>query len=157
MKKTSLKLIMTMLAVAVFTGCNSNTVQQPDNNVTLPAPVDGGSGAYQSSISGGGGYINVEYVIQSTNSIDHNSFFITHYVGSDAFEHYFPSSFSNGSLTRVETKVYITPNDTGSPVKHTIEVSYYDFDGQRVVDKYTYTQEPKPAAPVQTVTTSATI
>jgi hypothetical protein len=153
------KLIVAALTVFVIVGCgSSNTATNTDTNTTVSlAPVDGGSGAYQTNISGGGGYINVEYVIKDQTAIDYLSFFITHSINGNAYEHYFPSVFSNGSLIRVESKIYIPANGSQSPNKHKIIVEYYDNDGRRIIDTFTYIQKPAPAASTQTITTTTVI
>lgn len=147
MKKRMLALVFTALLV-VGCGSSSNTssvegpVEPPPTNT---APVEGGSGAYKSDISGAGGFVDIEYIIKNNPDIDFNSFIIVHAIDGQNYEHYFPSAFTNGSLTRVEEKVYIPSNDTGGPVTHTITVEYYD-DDIRVVNTYTITQEFEPEA-----------
>ena len=139
------KIILSALMALALIGCGETEVTSVGDRTIIgdklaEPDVNNGSGSYKADISSNGGLVEVEYLIRDQDEVDTDSFFITHYINGSSYDHYFPSTFSNGSIMRVEAKVYIPENDSGGLNVHIIEVSYF-ADNINKVDIFAISQK----------------
>ena len=148
---------ITLIAAGMlFVGCGNNghsyvPQHEPDVKPLPPKPspdVPGvGTGSVDYNPSCKSGFATVTYVYQSSSNIDSNSFVIVHSVDGVQQSITSAAGYSNGSISKMEEKIYVQANNTDGQLVHQISVDFVS-DGVSQVNSFAFTQpscyEPKP-------------
>jgi hypothetical protein len=159
-KRTKMKnkILLSALVAGLLTlsGCNDGggtnyTPPQPVQPTPVPpqpiqplpeAPdkvpgIGTGSVDYQPSCKSG--FATVTYVYRTDAAIDDNSFVIVHSADGIRQDIISGSVYDNGSISKMEEKIFIKPNDTDVQVAHQIDVEFVS-DGISKVNSFAFIQ-----------------
>jgi hypothetical protein len=108
----------------------------PDNPDKVPG-IGTGSVDYQPSCKSG--FATVTYVYRTDADIDDNSFIIVHSADGIRQDIISGSVYDNGSISKMEEKIFIKPNDSDIQVAHQIDVEFV-ADGISKVNSFAFIQ-----------------
>ena len=147
-----------MLLTLLFIGCSNNSTTRsaeptpeptPPVYVEVPAPVepvipdpsspDVGTGSVNYNPSCQSGFAKIIYVFRSDSTIDTNSFVITHVVDGNNQDIKNGTVYGNGSISKMEENIYVSPNDTDRQKVHQIQVSFLS-DGLSQINSFAFIQ-----------------
>jgi hypothetical protein len=112
------------------------TPVEPDNPDKVPG-VGTGSVDYQPSCKSG--FATVTYVYRTDADIDDNSFIIIHSVDGVRQDIISGAVYDNGSIAKMEEKIFIKRNDTDKQLAHQIDVEFV-ADGISKVNSFAFIQ-----------------
>ena len=123
-----LALVLSLIMISM-TGCSNISNEKtyyspPPEPEPEPETPHTGVGSLDYSPTCDSGFAEIIYIYEADSNIDDNSFIIIHSINGERNDITSGSVYSNGSISKMEEKIFIPENDTDEQLAHEIQVTF---------------------------------